>query len=138
MNVGLPGTGLGSLFYLCLVLYMPIRELYFMARGKSSAARWKMVGFQWIIFSLILLVMWLEAVLFTGAITWLKTTDTWLGRWLIELTSDEYRINAFGQFAAITSFIVLASVCLILFFVGRAAKAGWIKPSTAVPAYVVE
>jgi hypothetical protein len=138
MNVGLPGTGLGSLFYLCLILYMPFRELYFMAHGRSSAARWKMVGFQWIIFTCILFVMWLEAVLFTGAISWLKTTDTWLGRWLSLLTSEDYRVNAFGQFAAITSFIVLGSVCMILYFVSRAAKAGWIKPSTAVPVHAVE
>jgi len=138
MNVGLPGTGLGSLFYLCLVLYMPFRELYFLARGKSSLERWKMVGFQWIIFSCILFVMWFEAVALTGSINYLKATDTWFGRWLTELTASGHRINAFGQFAAVTSFLVLGAVCLVMALLAVAGRRGWIKPSTAVPAYVHE
>lgn len=43
MTAGLPGTGLGGLFYLILSLLMPLRELYLTARGRSSRARWRFV-----------------------------------------------------------------------------------------------
>ena len=138
MNVGLPGTGLGSLFYLCLVLYMPFRELYFLARGRSSVERWKMVGFQWCIFSAIICVMWLEGMIFTGSINWLRSTDTWFGNWLLGATGDQTKINAFGQFTAVLSFTVLGTVCLVTFLLAVAGRRGCIKPSTAVPAYVAE
>ena len=43
MTAGLPGTGLGGLFYLVLSLLMPLFELYLTARGRSSRARWRFV-----------------------------------------------------------------------------------------------
>lgn len=46
MTAGLPGTGLGGLFYLVLSLLMPLRELYLTTRGRSSRARWRIVSTQ--------------------------------------------------------------------------------------------
>lgn len=43
MNAGLPGTGIGGLFYVLLALLMPVRELYLTARGRSSRERWRVV-----------------------------------------------------------------------------------------------
>lgn len=43
MNAGLPGTGIGGLFYVLLALLMPVRELYLTARGRSSRERWRRV-----------------------------------------------------------------------------------------------
>lgn len=43
MNAGMPGTGLGGLFYLVLALVMPLHELYLTARGRSSRERWRLV-----------------------------------------------------------------------------------------------
>jgi hypothetical protein len=45
-NAGLPGTGLGGLFYVLLALCMPIVELHATWQGRSSAARWRQVGVQ--------------------------------------------------------------------------------------------
>ena len=45
-NAGLPGTGLGGLFYVLLALWMPVAELYATVRGRSSRARWRQVGAQ--------------------------------------------------------------------------------------------
>ncbi len=42
MNAGLPGTGIGGLFYVVLALLMPVRELYLTARGRSSRERWRL------------------------------------------------------------------------------------------------
>jgi hypothetical protein len=42
MFAGLPGTGLGGLFYALLVCWMPFRELWLLARGAAAmaAGRW--------------------------------------------------------------------------------------------------
>ena len=45
-NAGLPGTGLGGLFYILLALWMPVAELHATLRGRSSRARWRQVGTQ--------------------------------------------------------------------------------------------
>ncbi|MFI5206050.1 MAG: hypothetical protein ACHQVK_03845 [Candidatus Paceibacterales bacterium] len=46
MIAGLPGTGIGGLFYLLSTLLMPFREFYLTCRGKSSIKQWKVVGLQ--------------------------------------------------------------------------------------------
>ena len=43
MNIGLPGTGIGGLFYLLSVFYILAHELYITIRGKSSIKRWKLI-----------------------------------------------------------------------------------------------
>lgn len=43
MLVGLPGTGIGGLFYLIIALWMPIREYYLRVRRKTPGA-WRRVG----------------------------------------------------------------------------------------------
>lgn len=45
MNPGLPGMGLGGIFYLILVLLMPVRETYLTLRGRSNMERWRVVAF---------------------------------------------------------------------------------------------
>ena len=46
MTVGLPGAGIGGLFYLLAALLMPFRELVRTLQRRSSAARWSLVGEQ--------------------------------------------------------------------------------------------
>ena len=45
-NAGLPGTGLGGLFYVLLALVMPVVELYRTARGRGSRERWRQAATQ--------------------------------------------------------------------------------------------
>lgn len=45
-NAGLPGTGLGGLFYLLLAFWMPLAELPRTLRGESSRERWRRIGTQ--------------------------------------------------------------------------------------------
>ncbi|HPO93756.1 MAG TPA: hypothetical protein PL072_09840 [Phycisphaerales bacterium] len=49
MTVGIPGTGLGGLFYLGLALGMPVREAALTVRGRSSWRRWKFIIRQWLL-----------------------------------------------------------------------------------------
>lgn len=46
MNVGLPGTGIGGLFYLLSAFLILLYELLMTMRGKSNMKRWKIVGEQ--------------------------------------------------------------------------------------------
>ena len=46
MFAGLPGIGVGTLFYVVAALWMPLRELPRLLTGKSSLARWRVIGLQ--------------------------------------------------------------------------------------------
>jgi len=43
MNVGLPGTGIGGLFYLLSAFTMPFTEAVRTIRGEKPASRWRFV-----------------------------------------------------------------------------------------------
>ena len=46
MFAGLPGIGVGTLFYVLAALWMPLRECPRLLRGTSSVARWRVIGVQ--------------------------------------------------------------------------------------------
>src|SRR4029079_10160423 len=46
MFAGLPGIGVGTLFYVLTALWMPIRESVRLVKGESSAERWRLIGVQ--------------------------------------------------------------------------------------------
>jgi len=49
MTAGLPGFGLGGVFFIISALLAPFGELVMTARGRSSRARWASVGRQLLI-----------------------------------------------------------------------------------------
>ncbi len=63
MVVGMPGTGIGGLYYFIMIALMPVRELWFVMQGKSSLARWKFIGTQWAMLAGILFCMWAAMIL---------------------------------------------------------------------------
>jgi hypothetical protein len=64
MFAGLPGIGLGTLFYVLMALGMPFVELVKVAQGTSSLARWKRIARQLLhAFGIILSIMVAERVL---------------------------------------------------------------------------
>jgi hypothetical protein len=44
MNAGLPGAGVGGIFYVLSALWMPFREIALTVSGRSSLRRWGAVG----------------------------------------------------------------------------------------------
>lgn len=44
MAAGLPGTGIGGLFFILSAFFMVVVELQRTIRGRSSVARWRLVG----------------------------------------------------------------------------------------------
>ncbi len=61
MTPGLPGTGIGGLFYLLLVLFMPLREVFRIQRGRGDRFRWRVIGAMLGLAGGILAALWLEA-----------------------------------------------------------------------------
>lgn len=46
MSAGLPGLGLGGLFFILSALFAPLLELWRTLRGRSSIAAWRLVARQ--------------------------------------------------------------------------------------------
>lgn len=46
MSAGLPGLGLGGLFFIFSALLAPVRELWRTLRGRSDLAAWRVTGRQ--------------------------------------------------------------------------------------------
>jgi hypothetical protein len=46
VSAGLPGLGLGGLFFIISALLAPLPELWRLIRGRSSVAAWRMIGRQ--------------------------------------------------------------------------------------------
>lgn len=63
MFAGLPGTGIGGVFYILLTLFMPLRELYLTARGRGSVERWKFVGSRFFLFAGVIGGLWLQMII---------------------------------------------------------------------------
>jgi len=64
MFAGLPGIGVGTLFYVLIALCMPVFELVKVAQGTSSVARWRRIGRQWIhAVSIVASIMFAERML---------------------------------------------------------------------------
>ena len=109
MTAGLPGTGIGGLYYLLLVLLMPVREIFLSFRGQSSWPRWRVVGL------LILIV--------TGMVAALRA-QIWFISWVFSqlethhMVSSQVRISTIQTIsipltmAAWITFAVLAMVII--------------------------
>ena len=61
MAVGIPGTGLGGVFYFCMAAAMPVRQLMYSVAGRREGS-WRSVGVHLALLAGILTVMWVEAL----------------------------------------------------------------------------
>lgn len=68
MIVGLPGTGIGGLFYLLMSFYMPVHELYMLCRGRSSWARWRYIALNLSLVAGILASLWATMAIFKAGL----------------------------------------------------------------------
>jgi hypothetical protein len=60
MIAGLPGTGIGGLFYLLLAVFMPVCEFFRLIQKRSHLGRWCFIALQLGFVSGIISLMWLE------------------------------------------------------------------------------
>src|SRR5258705_12771990 len=69
MTVGVPGTGIGGMFYLLSALAMPLRQAYRWVRRRPSFAGWRVVAGQTVMAGAILAAIWVTGWLLGIAIT---------------------------------------------------------------------
>jgi hypothetical protein len=67
---GLPGTGLGGIFYMLLVIWMGVRETWLLTRGTSSRAQRMEIARFGGLAVCIVSALWLEGWLLQEAFTW--------------------------------------------------------------------
>jgi hypothetical protein len=126
MTAGLPGLGISGLFYLILVLIMPVRELYMTVTGRTSVERWKAVGFQWALAIVMTAAVWVEFFMVRGLFRWIIASDTAVGDWLASNMVDRPVLPYVIWATGITLAIMIA-VCLMTYFAYRLQKAGLIR-----------
>lgn len=62
MTAGLPGVGIGGIFYLASALMMPVRSLYSVLSGRPHEARWRVALRQAAIAGGILGALWVTGL----------------------------------------------------------------------------
>ncbi len=110
MTAGLPGTGIGGVFYLLLAVLMPFRELVRLMRGKSSIQRWAVIATQWGYVAGIGLTMWLEMRGLEALVKWGQRAG-----WLAADAGNTQGVWGNGAaWAAVASLMSLAAVFLTI------------------------
>ncbi|MCC7147299.1 MAG: hypothetical protein IT443_12705 [Phycisphaeraceae bacterium] len=107
MAAGLPGTGIGGIFYLLLVAWMPLRELVLTLQGRSSPQRWRSIGMKWLLITSMVLMIYVQGY----------AIDLVSG-WLIQIAPLESSLQSAGLLIdeawspalAMTPFVILAIV----------------------------
>ncbi len=69
MTVGVPGTGIGGMFYLVSALVMPLRQAYRSLRRRPSSGKWRVIAGQTAMAGAILAAIWVTGWLLGIAIT---------------------------------------------------------------------
>jgi len=119
MTVGLPGTGIGGMFYLLSALAMPFSEAYRWVRGRASGG-WRMVAGQLAIVGGILVGMFLTGRLLGAA---LHATQHQVRLPLGSVPSNALRIASLVLSIG-TLVAVLAAVELLRLWIHRPAGSG--------------
>jgi hypothetical protein len=122
MNVGLPGTGIGGLFYLLLAVLMPLHQLWRTARGRGGVQGWKMAAIQSTVALAILSALWGEGWLIKKGSEWVPTLHRLHGV-LAHIGSRGRVLPDNSQLIAVASLLTLALLLLLVHgagtFLGR-------------------
>ena len=65
MTAGIPGAGIGGLFYLGSTVLLPVRNLVRRLRGRTPTARWREQAFMMLLTAGILGALWMTGRLLT-------------------------------------------------------------------------
>ncbi len=114
MTAGMPGTGIGGVFYLLSAIIMPLNETVLTIRGKSSIARWLVVIRQLVIAGAIVCGMWL-----LGMVAGLVFTEFTAAQPIVpgiarevhsHIVETAFRVNIFHIAPVIMSIATLAAI----------------------------
>jgi len=117
MTAGLPGTGIGGVFYLLSALFMPFVELIYTIQGKSSLARWRTVFRQLSIGICILGCMWMlglvAGVSFDLFISAKPVAHGLIREMHSHITQTAFRLNIFHIAPVIMSVATLSVIIML-------------------------
>jgi predicted membrane protein len=125
MTVGLPGTGIGGIFYLSLAICMPIREFVRTLKGQTNLKRWGFIALQLLFVFGVVAAMWSELWLLNRLLIWARGTLVVHG---LSLTDERifHQTKFMALASATASFVSLAfvitAVHILRFFVHRAHR----------------
>ena len=109
MSAGLPGLGLGGLFFVLSALLAPFVELIRTARGRSSVAAWRAVGRQ---FALALTMV--AAVVLTFRLLYALAGATGLAGPLSERSAAVLALRPIGITVGLLAFVLAAAKAMQL------------------------
>jgi hypothetical protein len=127
MTAGLAGFGISGVFYICLVLVMPVRELWMSIKGKSSVDRWKQVGFQWALAFLMTAAVYVEVLMIRAGLRWLAAGDGDFSFWLSTKFANHPLMPQMLWLTSI-SLMLIAAVFLGTYLAYLAQRVGLIQP----------
>src|SRR4030042_2144899 len=125
MTVGLPGTGIGGIFYLLLALCMPVMEFSRTLKGRTSLRRWFFVALQVSFVFGVITAMWGEIWLLNKSLFWLWGTLKVNGPLImVDQTFRQTKVMAMASASAgfISLTFVITGGHVLLFFVHRGRR----------------
>ena len=132
MTVGLPGVGLGGIFYLVSALTMPVRELVRTLRRESSRARWRLVARQWTLAAGIVVAMWLTGKGVGSLVSFLGARPLSSGMVHGVSSRNALQVSALALSLGTLSFVWIGMHALRLFVRWRAQAARPVTTSSAM------
>jgi hypothetical protein len=102
---GLPGTGLGGVFYALLIVWMTLREPWLALRSRSSAVRWLRIARLAATLAAILAALWLEGYILLNLIGPLDAVFAAAGE-----RSRAVALLALAPAVALAPFLILATL----------------------------
>jgi hypothetical protein len=138
MTAGLPGTGIGGIFYLLLAVYMPVCEFFKTMQGKTTFKRWEGVTLQLLFVAGILTTMWSEVWLLNQGLLWLRQNYHMNllpidGKFSFAQTGSMAYASVMASFISLT--FVLAVVCILRLFVSRPQNSIATRKSSSLSRY---
>jgi hypothetical protein len=126
MTAGLPGTGIGGLFYLLLAVYMPVCEFFKTLQRQSTFKRWGFILVQLSFVAGIWAAIWGELWLLNQGLLWLRQNYHMNlmpidGRFTLGQTGNIMFTSTMASFISLT--FVLAVVCVLRIVVSRPKNA---------------
>jgi len=125
MTVGLPGTGIGGIFYLLLALCMPVAEFVRTLKGRTNMKRWFFIALQLFFVFGVIVVMWSELWLLNKSLAWLWGTLK-VNSPLIVVDQAFRQTKFMAMASASASFVsltfVITGVHVLRFFVHRGRR----------------
>jgi ABC-type antimicrobial peptide transport system permease subunit len=129
MIAGLPGTGIGGIFYLVIAIAMPIREVFHKIFNRTYRNRWGVIALTLGLVAAIFASLWAEVALVSAGCLWLQDvlqTDLHLNNAGLSEKLSAANAPIFAFMAASAAFITLGVLYVITrilgFYYARRAK----------------